>query len=389
MITPAFYRAELEALLTQVEQGRGKQSESVQTLPARHYTCPVRHAAERALFARMPLIVAHSSQLAQPGDYYVNDDLGKSWLLVRGEDGAVRGFLNYCQHRGTRLVAEKGPGGGARRFNCPYHGWSYDTTGRLAGVPREDLFPCLDRSTKSLRQGRVFERCGLVWLVQDPGVEIDIDEFLGELQRDLAALERDCGAVWYDQTRELRCNWKLPLDAFLESYHIAVLHRDSIAPYFCKNIADSTECGLHTRSLVPRSNALELRGRTDWDSIDIRDYVSPSYIVFPNTCFVLHPSSVSVMSVYPGRVPGEASWNHRLLIPHMPRSQRESAHYDKTIRILDGMTFAGEDFWVSEQIQQGLDAGAIDELTLGLTEGAIREFHARVEAMLEQQPSRH
>ena len=71
----------------------------------------------------------------------------------------------------------------------------------------------------------------------------------------------------------------------------------------------------------------------------------------------------------------------------MPRSQRERAHYDKTIRILDGLTYEKEDFWVSEQIQEGLNAGAIDALTLGLTESMILEFHQRVDAALEDHPA--
>ena len=139
---------------------------------------------------------------------------------------------------------------------------------------------------------------------------------------------------------------------------------------------------------MPRANILELK-QCDWSAVELRDYVSPSYIVFPNTCFILHPTSVSILSVYPGKLPGESSWNHKLLVPQMPRSQQERRHYDKTIRILDGMTFAAEDFWVSEQIQQGLDAGAIDHVTLGLTEGAIREFHDRVDAALARDSGPH
>ena len=68
-----------------------------------------------------------------------------------------------------------------------------------------------------------------------------------------------------------------------------------------------------------------------------------------------------------------------MLIPKLPETERERKHFDKTIRVLDGMTFEGEDFWVSEQIQQGLDADAIAELTLGLTEGLIGEFHDKVD----------
>ncbi len=78
--------------------------------------------------------------------------------------------------------------------------------------------------------------------------------------------------------------------------------------------------------------------------------------------------------------PGRGSWNHMLLVETLPETEREKAHYVKTIRVLDGMTLVGEDFWISEQIQAGLDAGAVDELTLGLTENLIKRFHDSLDA---------
>ena len=372
-----FYRNEVQTLIGMVESGVGLQSESIRKLSADHFTCPKRHAREQAMLRRMPLIVGHASQVAEPGDFFVCDDFGKSYLIVRGVDGEVRAFLNYCQHRGTRL-AQVDSGSRAKRFTCPYHAWSYDTHGCLAAVPREDLFPGLDRESKHLKQARLDERFGLLWLTQEPDSTVTIDELLRGFERELHFLAKENTAMWFNKTRPLKANWKLPLDAFLESYHIAMLHRESVGAYFVRHVANSEHCGPHIRSFVPRANILELK-ELDWSEAKLRDYVSPSYIIFPNACFVLHPTSLSVLTVYPGAVPGESTWNHKLLIPKMPETEREKKHYDKSIRILDGVTYEAEDFWVSEQIQQGLDAGAIDELTLGLTEGLIREFHDKVE----------
>ena len=60
----------------------------------------------------------------------------------------------------------------------------------------------------------------------------------------------------------------------------------------------------------------------------------------------------------PGSKPGQCYWRHLLLVPKLPTTEREKAHFEKTVKVLDGMTYAGEDMWVSEQIQLGLDAGA-------------------------------
>ena len=372
-----FYRDEVQALIEMVENDSGIQSESVRTLPADHFTCPERHEREKNMLRRMPLIIGHSSQVAESGDFFVCDDLGKSYLIVRGIDGRVRAFLNHCQHRGTRLV-QAGCDGRTKRFTCPYHAWTYDTTGRLVAIPREDLFPGLDRDSKHLKTVRLDERYGLLWLTEEADSNVTIDEFLQGMERELDFLAQQNAAMWFNRTRSLKANWKLPLDAFLESYHIAVLHRESVGPYFVRHIASSVHCGPHIRSLVPRANILELKA-LDWSEANLREYVSPSFIIFPNACLILHPTSVSLLTMYPGERPGECAWNHKLLIPKQPETERERKHYDKTIRVLDGMTFEGEDFWVSEQIQQGLDAHAIDELTLGLTEGLIGEFHDKVD----------
>src|SRR4029078_8876535 len=54
---------------------------------------------------------------------------------------SLAAFHNVCQHRGPAFVTEW-KGCGARRFTCPYHGWVYDTTGKVVGVPeRIDFNP--------------------------------------------------------------------------------------------------------------------------------------------------------------------------------------------------------------------------------------------------------
>ena len=88
--------------------------------PVSLYTCPERFAAERqTLFRKEPIIVAMSCDLRRPGDYVTDDNTGVPLLIVRGEDGRARAFINACQHRGARLA--EGRGHAKRRFVCPYH----------------------------------------------------------------------------------------------------------------------------------------------------------------------------------------------------------------------------------------------------------------------------
>ena len=87
----------------------------------------------RQLFGRAWIYVGHESQAKNPGDFFAAEVAGQPLLIVRGDDGELRGFFNRCPHRGA-LIAKK-PHGGARLLQCSYHGWCFDRQGKLASIP--------------------------------------------------------------------------------------------------------------------------------------------------------------------------------------------------------------------------------------------------------------
>src|SRR5262249_5218979 len=72
-------------------------------------------------------------ELAHPGDSMALEICGEPIVVVHGLDGEIRAFSNVCRHRGMLIAHGKANG---KRLVCPYHNWSYDTAGRLAGAPR-------------------------------------------------------------------------------------------------------------------------------------------------------------------------------------------------------------------------------------------------------------
>src|SRR5262245_51336762 len=116
--------------------------DEVMELPAAVYTDPDRYVREcSALFGGLPLLAGLSAELRAPGDWKLFEPPGTSILLVRGDDGVVRGFRNACRHRGAPVVEE--PSGSSKSFTCPYHSWTYSRTGELLGVPQRHMFPGL------------------------------------------------------------------------------------------------------------------------------------------------------------------------------------------------------------------------------------------------------
>ena len=122
-------------------------------VPVEHYTSPQFYQAEQlALFQGLPLVVGHTSELREAGDFLTHDATGIPLLVVRSPEGPARAFLNVCRHRGTKLVTERR--GNARAFVCRYHAWSYELGGALLRVPRRDCFPSLSSgSTTRSRSG--------------------------------------------------------------------------------------------------------------------------------------------------------------------------------------------------------------------------------------------
>ncbi|NIR98722.1 MAG: aromatic ring-hydroxylating dioxygenase subunit alpha, partial [Gammaproteobacteria bacterium] len=172
------------------------------------------------LFRRYPLVAAASCQLRQPGDFVAEDLAGTPVLVVRARDGDVRAFLNVCAHRGAAVVEE--PCGEARRtFACPYHGWVYDTDGRLVSIPQQGFgFEGLSLEGLRLVPLPAAERHGLVFVLPDPTGTLDLDAYLGALGPELAGY--GFGAYHHFETvvRTPEVNWKLVADGFWEAYHI-------------------------------------------------------------------------------------------------------------------------------------------------------------------------
>ncbi len=119
------------------------------SLPAWTYRDPEFFALERdRVFAPAWQVVCHVSDVPGPGDWHTLDTLGESVIVVRGKDRVLRAFTNVCRHRGSRVV--DGASGCAKKLVCPYHAWTYDLDGTLAGVPDSASYPGLDKRRHGL-----------------------------------------------------------------------------------------------------------------------------------------------------------------------------------------------------------------------------------------------
>src|SRR4051812_27193799 len=111
---------------------------SFKTLPARYYTDPelFRLDLEEFYFGSW-ICAGRADVIPTPGDYFLREIGGESFIVVRDPKNTVKAFYNVCRHRGTRMCTSAEGNFGAR-IQCPYHGWTYALDGRLLGAPHMD-----------------------------------------------------------------------------------------------------------------------------------------------------------------------------------------------------------------------------------------------------------
>ncbi|MFN0246855.1 MAG: aromatic ring-hydroxylating oxygenase subunit alpha [Kofleriaceae bacterium] len=356
-------RATFERLVERLRGGE-QMAASPFEVPAALYQSREQLEAERPLFA-LPRIATLSSAIPA-GGVAPYDEAGLSAILARGQDGVLRAFANACRHRATRLVDAPCA---AKAMVCPYHGWTYDLAGTLIHAPHASMFGAACEK-RDLRPISVAERDGLVWI----GGE-QIREHLGGLDADLRALRFDDHVVWRTATVTRRCNWKLVIEAFLDGYHIRVLHRDSIYRFFLDAMSLAEPVGPHIRAISARRTLRE--APTSLDGVELRLLATPSFTVFPATTIIAHPDFISIIVLSPTSA-GTTEWRHTMVVPASRAGDAE--HWDKSWELIEGSVFQREDLWVCEQIQRGLESGTDDPLLFGALETPIAWFHAAIEA---------
>lgn len=156
------------------------------------------------------------------GDYYVYEVGPFSTIVVRQRDGGIKAFVNSCLHRGTKLRPCEGEGS-AENLRCPYHGWTWDLDGGLASVPCAWDFPHVEPEKYGLPEVAVGLWGGFVFVNLNPDPQ-PFDDYMGVLPEHFANWDLSKRYVSLHMAKELNCNWKTAMEAFMESYHVYETH---------------------------------------------------------------------------------------------------------------------------------------------------------------------
>ena len=255
-------------------------------LPARYYVGEAMLAMEqRAVFARSWQLVAHQGQLAEPGDHVVEQVGHVPVIVVRGQDGVLRGFVNVCRHRAGPLALCNGKG--AKALHCKYHGWTYTLEGQLRSAPEMQGAADFDVSAIRLPPVRVHEWQGLVFVALDDAVPA-FDAVYGGIAERIAPIDLSAMRYLRRDSYEIACNWKVYVDNFLEGYHLPHVH-PGLSKVLDYRAYDTELFDWHSLQSSPLRNSADIYG----------DGEAFYYFVYPNVMLNIMPGRMQTNRIVP------------------------------------------------------------------------------------------
>ena len=364
--------------LAHAKAGTVPLADDVYQVSASRYQDPEMWESEiTRIFKRVPLVFGFSSEVNKPGSYRATDVVDVPVIIVRGNDGVLRSFVNMCSHRGSMVVEEGG--GVTQRFTCPYHAWSYDNRGALVGIRDRDVFGEIDISCHGLTELPCEERAGLIFGCLTPGMGLNLDQFLcgfGEVIENFNFA--NCKIVGREQVEGP--NWKIAYDGYLDYYHLPILHRETFGPNW-NNKAVYDSWGPHQRMSPPDERALVLDDIPE-DEWQLEHLLTGVWTIFPNISigtFDVGVPMYMVSQLFPGDTPETSITTQSFLI-----SADSKVDEEREVIIEKQMEFLlrvvrDEDYYTGSRIQRAISTGAKEQIFFGRNEAGGQNFHRWVD----------
>jgi phenylpropionate dioxygenase-like ring-hydroxylating dioxygenase large terminal subunit len=194
------------------------------TIPAPWYVdARIAELESKTVFSKTWQMVGRADQLEKPGQFVTANVADEPIVIVRGNDGVLRGFFNVCRHHAAAVVTE--PCGQASILHCPYHGWNYGLDGALKGMPEFDGVKNFDREKNGLVPVKADIWEGFAFVNLDPQA-MSLKDFLGGLVKRVAPLGLSKLHYFDRRVYDIHCNWKVFVDNYLDGgYHVPHLHK--------------------------------------------------------------------------------------------------------------------------------------------------------------------
>jgi choline monooxygenase len=342
---------------------------ATRTLPWSWYVDPAALRLEQErIFGRFWQYAGRADEVAEPGSYSATRVGHVPVVLVRDEEDELRAFVNVCRHRGSILC----DGSGKRStLQCPYHAWTYGLDGRLVSAPRSAREGGIETRDLGLVPLRAETWGPFVFVSPDPDAG-PLADFLEDVPERIAAAGIDVDSLRFlkRSESELRANWKICAENFLECYHCPVAH-----PGFSAVVDVSPDSYLLEASGYRMSQSgpprPEPRGTYDLTGEVERGQF---HLLFPNTVINVMPGrpNLSIGPIVP--LEPERTYRHLdyLVAPDAPEAWiDEMLAFDAEV--------GAEDTRLVERVQEGVRSGLVEDgRLLPESERLVAHFQALV-----------
>jgi phenylpropionate dioxygenase-like ring-hydroxylating dioxygenase large terminal subunit len=346
-------------------------------VPSSNFSNETHARSERELFRKQPLVTALASELPEPGRFITRDLLGTALLIVRQDDGTVATFLNMCRHRGGKV--ERAESGKRKFFVCGYHGWSYERSGGLKGVPFEKCFDPLDRACHSLIPVKSEERHGMIWVDLSNDESRGVADFLGaEADAELVNFGIEKTVVFLQRQYPLNVNWKLVMDGAYDILHPQFLHPNGVGKLVHTNVGVWKDYGLHGQQFAARRRLAEAVKNGATPEAAWR-YFATVFVIFPNTMIIAAPDHYEFWTVWPSNESASKSMTQiRFLIPPDKLNDEMGERLNRSLAILEEAAM-NEDWPMEESIQANAATSPNANFIYGRSEVSCQHLHVQLQ----------
>lgn len=276
-------------------------------IPAGRYTDPRFYALEKEhIWQKSWLFAAHIDELPEPGCFVSWENTGEPVVIVHAENGDINAFYNTCRHRGAPVVTDTS--GRRPRLTCKYHGWSYGLNGDLISIRDQVDFADLDFSCRGLIPVRCERFGNLIYLNFDANAPSLLD-WLGPVADEWREFQFENCRLVSKHSFDLKCNWKIAMEANTEVYHVPNIHPQTVGP----NLDDRRNVNTfytngHGRMVAPsklktggaRASAIDRSPFPIIDTVsEIGRTCTQSYGVFPNWVSPLSDQTIPPLLFWP------------------------------------------------------------------------------------------
>jgi Rieske 2Fe-2S family protein len=244
-------------------------TELTEGLPAQSYFDPETYQRElQRIWYRHWVYVGRTSEVPRARSFCTFELGDQRLLLVRGDDGVLRGFHNTCRHRGAALCREAAGVIRGGTIVCPYHAWVYDLQGQLLRTSSKSQASGFDVADYPLYQIRVREWRGFVFVAlseNPPPFEQMFDLPLCRMD----AWPLDHLVVGHVLMKTLQSNWKVFWENYNECLHCPSVHPQlsQLVPIYGRGLLeqrDDPEWSLHAADADPKYRGGLRAGAATW-----------------------------------------------------------------------------------------------------------------------------